>query len=441
MRVYLTALGCKLNQSEMESWTRRLAAAGCEIVEKPADADLCIVNTCTVTHVAARKSRQRVRRCVRANPQAGIVVTGCFAEIHPAEAAQLPGVGLVLGTTGKERLVETIVERFGFSAAGGKADVQRIPAMHTRAFVKIQDGCDNACTYCIVRVARGRQRSRPLHAILDEILERQVEGYQEIVLTGVHIGAYGRERGETLVDLVREILDHTRFPRLRLSSIEPWDLSSDLIRLWENPRLCRHLHLPLQSGCDDTLARMNRRYTTALYRDWVCSARAAIPDLAVTTDVIVGFPGETEQEFAASAEFVANMDFARIHVFPFSARPGTVAASMPDQVSPQTKKERGEHMCAIARQSANAFQRRFLGRTLDVLWEKQKVGQWNGLTDNYIRVWVASSQELANRIVPARLLERTNQGLCGELAGESDDYSPSCTPSRREASVSGETGC
>jgi len=430
MRLYLTALGCKLNQSEMESWARRLAAAGCEIVENPADADLCIVNTCTVTHVAARKSRQRVRRCARSNPHGQVVVTGCFAEINPVEAAQLPGVGLVLGTTGKERLVETIVERFGFSAPGRNADVQRIPAMHTRAFVKIQDGCDNACTYCIVRVARGRQRSRPLHAILDEILERQAEGYQEIVLTGVHIGAYGRERGETLADLVREILGHTQFPRLRLSSIEPWDLSSDLVRLWENPRLCRHLHLPLQSGCDDTLARMNRRYTTAQYRDWVCSARAAIPDLAVTTDVIVGFPGEDEREFAASAEFVANMDLARIHVFPFSARPGTAAASMPDQVSPQTKKERAKRMCAIARQSANAFQRRFLGRTLDVLWEKQKAGQWNGLTDNYIRVWVASSQNLANRIVPARLLEWTNQGLCGELVGESNERSPSCTPSR-----------
>lgn len=420
LRVYLTALGCKLNQSEVESWARRLAALGCEVVESPADADLCIVNTCTVTHVAARKSRQRVRRCTHANPQAQVVVTGCFAEINPAEAAQLPGVSLVLGTAGKERLVENVGEWLGLSRTEIRAGIQRVPTIHTRAFVKIQDGCDNACTYCIVRVARGRQRSRPMRAILDEILEREAEGYQEIVLTGVHIGAYGRERGETLADLVRAILAHTQFPRLRLSSIEPWDLASDLIGLWENPRLCRHLHLPLQSGFDATLERMNRRYTTAQYRDLIRSARAAIPDLAVTTDVIVGFPGESEQEFATSAEFAASMDFARIHVFPFSARPGTVAAAMPDQVSPQTKKARVEHMCATAMQSARKFQCRFIGRTMDVLWENRKAGQWNGLTDNYIRVWVKSSQNLANHMLPVRLLEWTNQGLWGELAVESD---------------------
>jgi len=223
------------------------------------------------------------------------------------------------------------------------------------------------------------------------------------------------ERGETLADLVREILADTQFPRLRLSSIEAWDLSSDLIGLWENSRLCRHLHLPLQSGCDATLERMNRRYTVAQYRDLVSSARATIPDLAVTTDVIVGFPGESEQQFATSAEFAASIDFARIHVFPFSPRPGTAAAAMSDQVSPQTKKARVEHMCAIARQSARKFQRCFIGRTMDVLWENQKAGQWNGLTDNYIRVWVTSSQNLANHMLPARLLEVTDHGVRGEL--------------------------
>jgi threonylcarbamoyladenosine tRNA methylthiotransferase MtaB len=416
MRVHLTALGCKLNQSEMESWARRLAALGCDVVEDPVDADLCIVNTCTVTHVAARKSRQRVRRCLGANPKARIVVTGCFAEMHPAEAARLPGASLVLGTAAKERLVENVAQWLGLSETETPPDVQRPPSMHTRAFVKIQDGCDNACTYCIVRVARGPQRSRPMRAVLDEILARQAEGYQEIVLTGVHIGAYGHERGEMLACLVREILAHTHFPRLRLSSIEPWDLSPDLLRMWEDQRLCRHLHLPLQSGCDATLARMNRRYTASQYRDLVHGARAAIPDLAVTTDVIVGFPGEDEREFAASAEFVASMDFARIHVFPFSARPGTAAASMPDQVSPHAKKARGEQMGALARQSAETFQRRFLGRTMDVLWEKKKAGQWNGLTDNYIRAWVTSAQNLTNRFLPARLVQWTSQGLRGELA-------------------------
>jgi threonylcarbamoyladenosine tRNA methylthiotransferase MtaB len=415
MKVYLVALGCKLNQSETEDWARHLTALGCKIIKDPAKADLCIVNTCTVTHVAARKSRNLARRCARANPRAQVVLTGCYAEISPEEAAQLPGVSLVLGTAGKERLVASVAQRFGLSPASQGVITLPVSSLHTRAFVKIQDGCDNACTYCIVRIARGRQRSRPMRAVLDEVLARQAEGYQEIVLTGVHIGAYGRERGETLAELVSAILRETRFPRLRLSSIEPWDLTPDLLHLWENPRLCRHLHLPLQSGCDATLLRMNRRYTTAHYRDLLRNARAAIPDLAATTDVIVGFPGEDEREFEASAEFVAEMGFARVHVFPFSARPGTAAAAMPEQIPPHIKETRGERMRAIARQSAVAFQRGFLGRTMDVLWETREGQRWSGLTDNYIRVKVTSSQKLHNRILPTRLLELAGGSVHGEL--------------------------
>jgi threonylcarbamoyladenosine tRNA methylthiotransferase MtaB len=293
-----------------------------------------------------------------------------------------------------------------------------MPSLHTRAFVKIQDGCDNACTYCIVRVARGPQRSRSVQAILDEILARQAEGYQEIVLTGVHIGAYGRERGETLATLVQEILLHTQFPRLRLSSIEPWDLSPSLLRLWQNPRLCRHLHLPLQSGCDATLQGMNRRYTTAHFFELVQSARTEIPDLAITTDVIVGFPGEDEQEFATSAAFVASMGFARTHIFPFSARPGTAAAAMPNQVTPLLKKRRAKQLAEIARRSQQDFHRHFVGRTMDVLWESAKDQQWSGLTDNYIRVVTTSSGALHNRILPTRLHTLTSRGMRGELAGE-----------------------
>jgi threonylcarbamoyladenosine tRNA methylthiotransferase MtaB len=417
MKVYLTALGCKLNQSEAESWARGLAAAGLDIVDDPANADLSIVNTCTVTHIAARKSRQRVRQCARANPQAQVVVTGCFAELSAAEAARLPQVGLVLGTAGKEQLIETICDRFGLALAPQAVATQRPPGAHTRAFIKIQDGCDNACTYCVVRVARGPQRSRPSEAILDEILARQAEGYQEIVLTGVHIGAYGRDSGKTLAALVRQILERTQFPRLRLSSIEPWDLPPELLRLWEDPRLCRHLHLPLQSGCDATLKRMNRRYTTAQFSDLLAAARRAIPDLAVTTDLIVGFPGEDEAEFEASAEFVERMAFSRLHVFPYSARQGTAAASMARQVRATVNKERAAHMAGIGRRCAVAYRRHFLGRTMDVLWEAQRSGQWSGLTDNYIRVWVVSSQALSNRILPARLTEVTQRGMRGELIG------------------------
>nr|MBC7244078.1 tRNA (N(6)-L-threonylcarbamoyladenosine(37)-C(2))-methylthiotransferase MtaB [Chloroflexota bacterium] len=420
MRVYLTSLGCKLNQSEVESWARRLVGAGHTIVASPDTADLCIINTCTVTHVAARKSHQIIRRCNRANPLAQIAVTGCEAEMNPNEIRELPGVSLVLGTDAKERLLETIAEQVGLSLQCQIISPHHRSFGHTRAFVKIQDGCDNACTYCVVRIARGKQRSRPLADILGEIIARQEEGYQEIVLTGVHIGAYGREQGETLAGLIRAILANTDFPRLRLSSIEPWDLTPELLHLWENPRMCRHLHMPLQSGCDATLQRMNRRYTTAQYRDLLSSARDWIPNLAVTTDIIVGFPGEDEQEFATSAAFVAAMKFARIHVFPFSARPGTAAASMSGQVNPSIKKKRSNLMLGIARYSAEAFHHQFIGRTMDVLWEHAIGDRWSGLTDNYIRVEVTSDLHLHNRILPVRLLELSNMGLRGELLQEMD---------------------
>ncbi len=426
MRAYLTALGCKLNQSEMETWARRLAAIGCEIVLDPADADLSIINTCTVTHVAARRSRQIVRRLARANPQAHIVVAGCYAEIHPREAANLCGACLVLGTKDKEHLVEKVVARLGLNRLSPAQPVVGStpagPSMHTRAFVKIQDGCDNACTYCIVRIARGQQQSRPIRAVLDDISACEDQGYREVVLTGVHIGSFGRERGETLAELIHEILRSTCFPRLRLTSIEPWDLSPELLELWASPRLCRHLHLPLQSGCDATLRRMNRRYTTARFREVVGHARATIPGLAVTTDVMVGFPGENEAEFDASAEFVAGLGFARIHIFPFSARPGTIAASLPQQISSPIKRQRAGRMAHIARRSSEAFRQAFLGQTLDVLWEERKGSNWRGLTDNYIRVEVANRSDLHNRIVPTRLLGLTDEGLRGELVRQANQF-------------------
>ena len=420
MRVYLTTLGCKLNQSEIEGWARRLAAAGCYIVTGPANADACIVNTCTVTNVAARKSRQLVRRCTRANPHAQLVVTGCFAEMEPDEVARLPGVALVLGTADKERLTETVAERWGVSLTERGPEMPNLPSLRTRALVKIQDGCNNACAYCVVRVARGRERSRSLQDVLDELLARQGEGYQEIVLTGVNIGAYGRGRGKTLAGLVSAILDVSQLTRLRLSSIEPWDLSPDLLRQWGSPRLCRHLHLPLQSGCDATLRRMNRRCSTAKYRDLVSHVREAIPDVAVTTDIIVGFPGETDEEFEASAEFVAEMDFARVHVFAFSPRPGTSAALMPQQVRAPIKKARAARMRAIAEASGRAFRARFLGRTTDVLWETRQGDTWSGLASSYIRVMATSRRELHNQVTTVRLLEVTEGGVRGELVNQLD---------------------
>jgi threonylcarbamoyladenosine tRNA methylthiotransferase MtaB len=277
-------------------------------------------------------------------------------------------------------------------------------------------------------VARGPQRSRPAGEILAEVQARLAAGHQEIVLTGVHIGAYGRDRqqepGEKdLWGLVGQILAETDVPRLRLSSIEPWDLSEQAFRLWEEPRLCRHLHLPLQSGCTATLARMARRYTTEDFEAWVTAARVAIPGLAVTSDVIVGFPGETDDEFAKSLAFVREIGLSRVHVFPYSVRPGTPAARMPGQVPAQIRVKRARAMRAVGSASQQRFSERFVGKTLNVLWESQREKEdgtalWRGLTDNYLRVTAHSSADLANRILPARLVALAGNDLWGEVETE-----------------------
>jgi threonylcarbamoyladenosine tRNA methylthiotransferase MtaB len=282
--------------------------------------------------------------------------------------------------------------------------------------VKIQDGCDNACSYCIVYVLRGSQRSRPRQEILSEVATLAERGYHEVVLTGVHIGAYGRDTGDSLVGLVNAILSSTCPDRLRLSSIEPWDLPRSFFTLWRDPRVCRHLHLPLQSGCDKTLCRMNRHYTTSEYARLVQRARDCVPGLAITTDLIAGFPGETLDEFAVSAEFVSQMGFARVHVFPYSERPGTLAATMPSQVDVSVRRDRARRLRAVSRQSGWAFRLRFVGQTLPVLWEGQGAdGVWSGLTDNYIRVFTRSSAELSGQLLQTKLCRAVAGAMWGEL--------------------------
>jgi len=420
MKVYVSSLGCKLNQSEMDGLAGELTAGGHELVSSPAEADLCVLNTCAVTHVAAQKSRQALRRLYRDNPRARLIATGCYAEIAPEDLGGLAGVERVVGNREKERLAEWI----GDSAPERAAPAPVRSRMRTRALIKIQDGCDNACSYCIIHVTRGPQRSRPAGEILAQVRARLADGHKEIVLTGVHIGAYGRDRQREPAEmdlwaLVGRILAETDVPRLRLSSIEPWDLSEQAFRLWDDPRLCRHLHLPLQSGCDVTLRRMARRYTTAEFSAWVTAARAAIPDLAVTTDVIAGFPGETEEEFAQSLAFVEGMNFSRVHVFPYSARTGTPAAQMPGHVPAQVKAQRARVLRDAAAESQRAFSRSFVGRTLDVLWESQQGRgehtMWSGLTGNYLRVATHSSANLANELVPTRLVALSGTTLQGKM--------------------------
>ncbi|MGQ9501616.1 MAG: tRNA (N(6)-L-threonylcarbamoyladenosine(37)-C(2))-methylthiotransferase MtaB [Anaerolineae bacterium] len=420
MRVRLETLGCRLNTSEMEQLARQLRAMGHQVADADGPCDVCVVNTCAVTHLAERKSRQLIRHLQQAHPYALLVVTGCYAELAPTHL-QAMGIPLVVGNRQKEHLWEIIAQEMGLPVASSAQTTVCAGGLRTRAFVKVQDGCDNACTFCVVRLARGRGRSRTLEEVVQEVHQLLRAGYREVVLSGVHLGAYGYDWGDRwgLFHLVRRLLDETDLARLRLSSLEPWDIAPEFFTLWEDRRLARHLHLPLQSGCDATLRRMARRTTTKSFAELVAAARATIPDLAVTTDIMVGFPGESEAEFAESLAFVEAMQFARLHVFRYSPRPGTRAATMPDQVPPPVAAERAQRMRMLSAKLERSFRRRFVGRTMEVLWETARsvdgIRLWSGLTDNYLRVTTSSSEALHNTITPTRLIAETNDGLYGEV--------------------------
>lgn len=394
MRVCFTNLGCKLNQAEVERLARDFLAAGHEVVGSLEEADLHVVNSCTVTHVAARTSRKAAGRGRRL-PGMKTVLTGCWATERSEEAARLAGVDLVVPNAEKDRLVERVQEAFGPPPLAPDAqDDQKVPVPwvrlpfgHTRALVKVEDGCNMRCAFCIIPATRGRQRSRPLTEVVSEVRALAAAGYREVVVTGVQISAYGHE-GDRLYELVRALLRETAVPRLRLTSIAPWDLDERLLELWSDRRLCRHLHLSLQSGSTATLRRMRRPYTAESYARLLEAVRAAVPGVGITTDVIAGFPGESEEEFEESLALTAAAGFAKVHVFPFSPRAGTEAASLPGQVPAEEKKERTERMLAVAEESERAFHRAFLGTRQTVLWERPRDGgMGQGYTDNYIRVF------------------------------------------------------
>lgn len=412
MKVHLRMLGCRLNQSEIDAMARQFEAQGHQIVDSAAEADWAVVNTCAVTQDASRSSRKLVRQLHRENAAAQITVTGCHAQLAPGETAALPGVVRVVGNAEKDDLVALVsgqpvplyeVEPLNRDAAAGWAG-------RTRAFVKVQDGCDNACTFCITTVARGAGRSRPLEEIVAEVQRLHELGYREAVLTGVHLGSYGHDLGQpqALRALVTAILARTDIPRLRLSSLEPWDLAPDFFDLWQEARLCRHLHLPLQSGCDSTLRRMARHTNQRAFRALVESARARVPDVCITTDVIVGFPGETDDEFATSEAFIAEMQFAGLHVFRYSKRPGTPAARMRGHLPEDVKRERAACLHTLAATMEQDFARRFLGRTAEVLWEHVAGATEDGFinvgyTDSYVRVRCIHPRVLTNHITGARM--------------------------------------
>lgn len=427
MKIYLDTVGCRLNQSEIEIFARQFLAGGHTLVASPQTADLAVINTCNVTASAASDSRQKIRQATRSGSRQ-VIVTGCWATMQPHKAAAMPGVSQVVSNIAKDTLVERSIAGRSESSL---LVVPRQPVpgarMRTRAFIKAQDGCDNRCTFCITTLARGAGRSQPIDTVLADVNAALAGGAQEVVLTGVHLGSWGQDftTPATLRCLVETILSQTSLPRLRLSSLEPWDLDEYFFQLWSDPRLCPHLHLPLQSGCEQTLRRMGRRTTPQAYARLLEVAQKAIPDVAITTDIMVGFPGESEQEYAENLAFVQHMGFAGGHVFTYSARPETRAASMPEQVPHPLRKQRNAAMRLVFAEAASRYRRRFLGRTLQVLWEQaEPLGAcanhgdgWmlGGLTGNYLRVTASSAAARWNQIDPVFLRELTSAGLCGEI--------------------------
>ena len=430
MKVHLKMVGCRLNQSEIDAMARQLAGMGHEIVESAADADHFVLNTCAVTHEAAKTSRKLIRDFHRGNPHGATTVTGCYAQIAPQELRGLPTVRRIIGNRDKERLPALIGG--GENTAGAEDAAYDREPLHrqlqpgtlgrTRAFVKVQDGCDNACTFCVTTIARGAGRSRPPAEILREIQDLHQSGYQEAVLTGVHLGSYGHDWGDRrgLQRLVETLLRESEIPRLRLSSLEPWDLSPDFFDLWSDPRLCRHLHLPLQSGCNETLKRMRRNTSQAAFRALVEHARAAIPQLRLTSDVIVGFPGETAAEFATSAAFIRAMDFDGLHVFRYSQRPGTPASRMKNQVSGKTKKARSAELLALSAAMEAKFAAGLHGTQQSVLWEQISGATpqgfiHSGYSDNYLRVKAIHPRDFTNRITAVQLGEYAQGAVYGKI--------------------------
>src|SRR5215208_720259 len=361
--VAVLTLGCKLNLAESDAIGRELQRAGCAVVDRPATADAYVINSCSVTHVADRKSRHLVRLARRLAPEATIVLTGCFPETAGYDAALATGADIVVPSRDKAEVVRRL---FAHRPVAGDRSAVAGASGHTRAFVKAQEGCNDVCAFCIVPRTRGRERSLSPEDVVAVVREREAEGAQEVVITGTQLGAYGRDLDSQHYGpaaVIRALLAETSVPRIRFSSLQPQDISPELLALWEDPRLCRHFHLALQSGSEAVLRRMRRRYTKPQYAEALATIRAMLPDVAVTTDVLVGFPGETEAQHEESLDFCREAGFAQMHVFPYSRRPGTTANLLPDHVPQPAKKERLGTMLALARDSGAGFRRRFLGAT------------------------------------------------------------------------------
>lgn len=425
--VALTTLGCKVNQFETETIAGLFRQRGYTVVPFDGPADVYVINTCSVTHLGERKSRQLIRRAIRHNPAAVVAVTGCYAQVDPDAVLSIPGVTVVIGTQHRERIVnlveEAVYTRRQINAVGDIMAAHTFediplygPQSRTRSYLKIQEGCNSFCSYCIIPYTRGPLRSRSLDSIARETRQLVAQGFKEIVLTGIHLGAYGVEQGLSLIDAVRTVLAVDGVMRLRLGSLEVIEVSDALVALMHRDhRLCRHLHLPLQAGDDEILRRMNRPYTREQYRQRVTAIVSVIPDMAISTDIIVGFPGETDEHFQATRDFVASLPFSRLHVFPFSPRRGTPAATYPRQVPEKEKHRRVAELLQLGQEKERAFILSFRQREAEVLFETVQDGWAEGYTGNYIKVYCPASSVVAGSIRRVRLQEEYRDGLQGEI--------------------------
>lgn len=418
-RVAICTLGCKVNQYESAALAGLFQQRGYQVVDSESEADIYIINTCTVTHLGDRKSRQLIRRMSRINPDALIAVTGCYAQVSPEEVLEIPGVDLVVGTKDRGNLVDLIertvkgqgqVKSVSDYTAGDLFEEFPSLPLHgrVRAFLKIQEGCSNFCTYCIVPYARGPLRSRQPDKIIEEARKIIKEGFKEIVLTGIHTGAYGWDlnSGPTLAGLLQSLSEIPGLLRLRLSSVEPNDITPELVETLSGLKVfCRHLHVPLQSGDDEILQRMGRRYNTWEYARLASILRENLPDLGLTTDVMVGFPGETEENFNNSLKFIEKISFSRLHVFKYSPRRGTPAASFGGQVEPGVKEDRSRKLIETGKNLLANFAKAYVGHKLDVLVEQpfqEGGGLYEGLTGNYIKVVFPGNEDLRGEIVKVK---------------------------------------
>jgi threonylcarbamoyladenosine tRNA methylthiotransferase MtaB len=426
MRVYLDFLGCRLNEAEMASWSRQFISMGHSVVAHPEDADVITINTCAVTSEASKKSRKALRTLHRKNPTAKLVATGCYATLSPDKISEKIGVDLVVSNTEKSNLVRKIHEIVGTEMpvmAQAPTAQPSFAQARTRAFIKVQDGCRNRCSFCIVTIARGEERSRKIEEIIEEINHLSDIGYQEIVITGVHLGGYGSDIGENLRTLVEAILERTTIPRVRIGSLEPWDFPDNFYQLWDNPRLCPHLHLPLQSGSNRVLKRMIRRCNVEDYTQLVLNARKQNPLFHISSDIIVGFPGETEEEFEQTLEAIQQIKFGDLHLFGYSPRSGTAAMRLPKHIPKAIIKERLRQIKQVAKDLKQKFNQSLIGTVDEILWERNVENQtdgtklWRGYTRNYVRVHTVTDDNMSlfNQITNGKLSQNCENSIQIEL--------------------------